>query len=162
MNKRRLLAAVGLATVALAVAYVARPVGHIPLYDANLIRLAESSLQGYCAGETFWQSAGEGSAEMASACRDRLADRRSNVPAVGAVPGAFCQAIVDQGWEGDRAACAEILTGQKLWPTYDGGITDQWNRARKYPGHVIPSGPGRTDDSRTGDRADVPRGAPER
>ena len=160
---RKLLTFAGVVTVALGLAYVAWPVGHIPPYDANLVRLAESSLQGYCAGEAFWRSGGAGSASLAGQCRGRLAGKRSNVPNLNAVPGAFCAAIIAEGWEGDQPSCLSIMSDNQYWPTYDGAITDQWNRARGYPLKAISVGGKPESESRTGDRPgqqrkDDPRG----
>ena len=153
MSRRRLGILVGLLVLAGALVYVARPVGHIPIYDANLVRLAETELQGYCAGDAFWKSAGEGDAGKARACRAQYADsgQFANVTDLAVVPRAFCQAIVEDGWDGDVPTCLQIMVDNQYWPTYDGGITDQWNRARPYPVSAIPSGPPPADDgSRTG------------
>ena len=150
---RKLLTFAGVVTVALGLTYVAWPVGHIPPYDANLVRLAESSLQGYCAGEAFWRSGGAGSGRLAGECRKRLAGKRSNVPNLNAVPGAFCSAIVNEGWEGDQPSCLSIMSDNQYWPTYDGAITDQWNRARPYPRPLISTTAGpKSDGARTGNR----------
>jgi len=150
---RKLLTFAGVVTVALGLAYVAWPVGHIPPYDANLVRLAESELQGYCSGEAFWKSAGEGSASLAGQCRKRLAGRRSNAPSLMAVPGAFCAAIVKGGWTGTRADCLGIMSDNQYWPTYDGSISNQWNRARPYPQPLISTGAGpQSNGARTGNR----------
>jgi hypothetical protein len=148
---RRLLAAAGILTVVLGFVWLIWPVGHIPLFDANLVRLAESDLQGYCAGETFWKTSGEGSASGAAECRSRLKAQHKDVIDLQAVQPAFCQAIVDAGWEGSQQDCLGIMVDNQYWPTYDGGITNQWNRARKYPlvFHVSPAS-GSQGGSRTG------------
>lgn len=148
---RKLLAFAGAASVVLGMMYIAWPVGHIPAYDANLVRLAETDLQGYCAGESFWKSGGAGSADLAQVCRKRIAQNRPDVPNLGVVPGAFCAAIVDNGWkDGNKQDCISILSTNQLWPTYDGGLTDQWNRARPYP-RVFSAAPGSpSSGSRTG------------
>ncbi|MDR7492159.1 MAG: hypothetical protein QN122_12005, partial [Armatimonadota bacterium] len=164
----RLLAAAILAAGAagLAVGYVARPAGHIPPYDANLVRLAETPLQAYCAGRTLWRTGGnpDGDGGMAADCRQELAEQYSDEPDLGAVPEAFCQAIVDEGWPNTVEACQEILATQQLWPTYNGGLSWHWNRARPYPGRAIAGGPKAEEDgSRTGGRPDqVERQAPSR
>ena len=152
VRKRQLLMAVGAVAVVLGLVYVARPAGHVPPYDANLVRLAESDLQGYCTGEAFWKSGGMGDARLASECRSRLGGKRPDEPNLTAVIPSFCSAIVDQGWEGTRADCVEIMVANQYWPTYGGSITNQWNRARPYPrAAIVPSGP-KSDGSRTGDR----------
>ena len=156
--KRYLLALAGLAVLAGAPLYVARSAPHIPPYDANLVRLAESELEGYCAGETFWGSQAQGNADMARDCRSRLAGQKAATPNLPAVVPAFCTAIIDSGWEGSQWQCEEIMASNKYWPTYDGSITNAWNRARKYP--VSPIAVKSTppeDTSRTGDRPDRTR-----
>lgn len=150
---RRLFTVAGVALVLLGLVYVAWPAGHIPPYDANLVRLAESDLQGYCSGESFWKSEGAGSADIAAQCRTRLAHQRPNTPNLMVVQGAFCTALVDSGWQGKQPDCLAIMGDNEYWPTYDGGITNQWNRARPYPRPLISTSIGsRSSGSRTGDR----------
>ena len=152
ITRRSLLTVTAIAVIVLGLMYVARPAGHIPPYDANLVRLAENDIQGYCTGEAFWKSGGTGDARLAAECRSRLKGKRPDDPKLTAVIPAFCAAIVEQGWEGNRADCAEIMVANQYWPTYAGSITDQWNRARPYPrAAIVPSGP-KQDGSRTGDR----------
>lgn len=153
--RSKLLAFIGVLTVVLGLAYVARPVGHIPLYDANLNRLAETQLQGYCAGETFYRTNGnlDGDADMAAECRET---RRGVMPDkynLRAVEAAFCAAIIEEGWAGTIADCLTIMGGSQYWPTYDGGLTWAWNRARPYPRALLtaPAEDGQSD-SRTGSR----------
>ena len=161
MNRRgrRLLGLVGAAVVVASLAYVARPAGHVPPYDANLVRLAESQLDGYCAGEAFWTSQGDGDGRIADACRARLAEQKSRKPDARVVVGAFCEGVMDAGWEGTAYECVGTLTDGRLWPTYDGSLTDQWNRARPYPRPALaPSSGSEIDDgSRTGDRPGASR-----
>lgn len=156
MSRRRVAAhIVGVLVVALAVAYVVRPSPHVPPYDANLVRIAETERQGYCSGVAFWRSAGGGSAEGARTCREERRDKSGRVNMPLAALG-FCEAIVDEGWsEGTPSDCMTILEGNQLWPTYDGMITDQWNRARPYPSPAVPTGDGSEDHSRTGGRPSV-------
>lgn len=162
--RRHLLATVAVATVVLGLVYIARPAGHTPPYDANLVRLAESELQGYCAGDTLYKTAGEGNAGMARECRARLAAKHSDEPYMPAVIGAFCQAIVDAGWEGTKADCTNIMVENQYWPTYAGGLSNQWNRARPYPRAAIVPADTKKDGSRTGEHenqerpTDYPRG----
>jgi hypothetical protein len=131
--QRRTLAVTGVVLLVGSVMYLSWPVGHIPPYDANLVRLAESDLEGYCAGDTFWKTGGMGSGSQASQCRKRLAKKRSDKPDLRVVQRGFCQAIVANGWQGTVSDCLSIMTSQQLWPTYNGSITNQWNRARPYP-----------------------------
>lgn len=164
MRRRRLLAVIGMLVSILAVIYVARPAPHIPPYDANLVRLAESEMEGYCAGNTFWKTQGAGNASEASACRKQHSgmSRASDLPAV---PPAFCRAIVQSGWDGDVPTCLVIMADNQLWPTYDGSISDQWNRARPYPlsSLGVPGDKRAGDSSRTGGHEGPTRGyAPSR
>lgn len=163
--KRRLLTVASVLLIVGGLAYVARPAGHVPLYDANLVRLAESKLEGYCAGQTFWNSGGnpEGDAAMAGRCRAERAGTMSAKSNPVAVPRAFCRAIVDAGWESTVAECLQIMAGSQYWPTYDGGISNAWNRARPYPISALPASEAeQQDDSRTGGRVEVPRSSPQR
>lgn len=151
--KRRLLAALGIATCVGMLVYVSLPKPYIPPYDANLVRLAASELQGYCAGDTFWKTGGYGNKTTAASCRKAKARQYDAKPNLLKVVRAFCQAIVDNGWDGgDVETCRGIMASNQYWPTYDGGITDQWNRARPYPGTLVDLGTSNSggDTSRTG------------
>jgi hypothetical protein len=151
VTQRKLLAVAGVALVVLSIAYVSRAAGHQPPYDANLVRLAESDLQGYCSGDTLMKSGGTGDRNMASQCRTKLARKRSDRPNLQVVLMSFCRAVVDNGWEGTVADCISIMETNQYWPTYDGTITNQWNRARPYPQALIaPSGKSQGGGSRTG------------
>lgn len=159
--RRRLLVIVGVLTIVLALAYVARPAGHVPPFDANLVRLAETELEGYCSGETFWRTQGNGDAGRAADCRAERTGTIADDVNLHAVEAGFCRAVIAEGWEGDVPACLGILEGNQLWPTYDGGITRAWNRARPYPLTAIQvPGPGASDSSRTGGREAPSRVAP--
>lgn len=153
--RRKLLSAFGVLVMLLSIGYVARPVGHVALYDANLVRLAETGLEGYCAGIVFWSSQGTGDAAAAADCRATTTGKSTKVD-VSTVERPFCRAIVESGWEGDVATCLDIMAGAKYWPTYDGSITDQWNRARPYPRSEL-QGIGEPDGSRTGGRSGASR-----
>ena len=162
MTKRLAMHIVGILVVIAAVVYVSRQPGHQPPYDANLVRLAESDLQGYCSGDAFMKSEGVGNAGKAAECRDRLAKTRPDKPNLQVVQTAFCEAVVDNGWVGTVTDCLGIMQANEYWPTYDGGITSEWNRARPYPKtFTAPAGSSQGDTSRTGghdgsSRADNP------
>ena len=157
MRRRRVLAAVGVLVSVLAVAYVARPVQHIPPYDANLVRLAESEVEGYCSGITFWKTQGAGNGSEASACRKQHPGM-SRVSDLPAVPPMFCRAIVESGWDGDVPTCLSIMVNNQLWPTYDGSISQAWNRARPYPESQLQTPASQRDNSRTGGHNGSTRG----
>jgi len=151
-DKKRLLANVGgIIVVLLVLAYVGNRPGHIPPYDANLTRLAETERQGYCAGEVGWETSFAGDAARAAACRAERPELSGRVNMAATVRG-FCQAILDQGWDGYMDACLGIIADQQLWPTYDGSLTDQWNRARPYPNSALGGTSETPDGSRTGGR----------
>ena len=149
--KRWALGALGALTIIGGLVYISQPVGHIPPYDANLVRLAESDLQGYCAGKTLLETGGYGDANMTAQCRSELAGKRSDKPNLAIVQSSFCQAIVDGGWEGTKSDCLKIMSDNEYWPTYDGSITNAWNRARPYPATFATIGGGSSSaGSRTG------------
>lgn len=130
-----------------------RDPGHVPLFDADLNRLAESELEGFCSGVTFWVERG-GDPVAAKECRATYdIDNTYNLPVVQV---AFCLGAVASGFPGDPVIdCYDVLRAGSLWPTYDGSITNAWTKANPYPGDVWapPAGTG----SRTGDREDAPR-----
>jgi hypothetical protein len=133
-----------------------KPVGHIPLLDANRTVLAETQRQGYCAGEAFWRSNGWGDEAAFLECMD--ASTIVNDIDVNAVQPAFCQAVAIEGYAGGVDMCLDILRGQKLWPTMTGGLSDSWNRRFPYPldrltAGVVPTQ--NSDESRTGDRTET-------
>jgi hypothetical protein len=132
--RRRLMALLGLLTIIGGLIYITYPVGHIPPYDANLVRLAESNLQGYCSGQVLIQTQGVGDANMAAQCRAQRKKQRSDSPQLSAVQPAFCEAIVDSKATGlTQSQCMDIMTMNEYWPTYNGSITNSWNSARPYP-----------------------------
>lgn len=150
---KRLFAHIGgVVVVLLMLGYITHRPGHIPPYDANLVRLVETERQGYCSGLVFWRTSGEGGSSAASDCRKEHREKSGEVNFPVAARG-FCEAIVESGWEGYTESCLAILSDQQLWPTYVGGITDQWNRARPYPNSPISGPSGASDGSRTGDRS---------
>jgi hypothetical protein len=156
--RRKLLGLAGALVILGSVAYVAQPTGHVPPFDANLVRLAESELEGYCSGEVFWDTGGNAAA--AAACRAARRGTMSEMSDLAAVSPAFCRAVVDSGWDQDVAACLEILESEQLWPTYDGGLSDAWNRARPYP--QAPIHKAEMTDSRTGGHTGQVRVPPSR
>jgi hypothetical protein len=156
-NRKRFAAHIaGVAVILAVLVYAGRPSPHVPPYDANLVRLAETERQGYCAGVTFWKTQAAGSAEQARACRIEHTEQSGRVNMTATERG-FCQGIVDSGWiDGFVADCVSILRTYQLWPTYDGSITDQWNRARPYPSTSLGGAGEESDGSRTGGRSGGP------
>lgn len=134
--------------------YLVRDPGHVPIFDAGLNRLAESEREGWCAGETYWSNRGQPNATAAAECRAN--STLDPTPNLNMVQPAFCMAVREGGFPGTVDECQGILDGQKLWPTYDGGLTQSWSKSAPYPGDlafVVPP-----DDSRTGDRQGFTRG----
>ena len=153
INKRIAGNVAGIVVVLLVIGYAARPSPHVPPYDANLVQLAETERQGYCAGVTYWGTEGAGSAERAKACRVKHREQSGEVN-MAATERGFCQGIIDSGWtDGYVTDCVGILRSNQLWPTLDGSLTDQWNRARPYQSTAIGGGTEESDESRTGDRS---------
>jgi hypothetical protein len=150
----------GIVTIIGSLIYISWPVGHIPPYDANLTRLAESALQGYCSGKTLIDTGGGPDANMTAQCRATLAGRYSDAPNLSVVIGSFCQAILDGGWQGAKSDCTAIMAQNQYWPTYDGTITNAWNRARPYPVTFLgtgksSNGPGSRTGSHTGNSRNI-------
>jgi len=144
----RKLAALALIAIVGGAWYVIHDVGHVPIFDARLQRLAESPAEAYCAGQTFWEHQGRGDAQSAADCRKD--SKRDAEPDLTAVLPAFCLAVTDAGYQNGVEACLGIVEGQKLWPTRDGDLTNAWSETAPYPGDlafVVPA-----DDSRTGSR----------
>ena len=138
--KKYILTLAAAAALAGAYAYIAWPIGHIPYYDAHLTRLAETPLQGYCAGLTFWQTSGMGSDWQARDCRAKYSHPtkhkkalRDDYVSLRIAAQQFCHGIIDAGWVGGVPSCMSILTGNQYWPTYNGGLTWAWSEARPYP-----------------------------
>jgi hypothetical protein len=156
---RKLLGLMGIVVLLGAGVYVGRPAGHIPPYDANLVRLAETELEGYCSGRTFWQTQGYGNAEQAALCREEYAGQYPDTPNLGRVQLAFCLALTHVGYQGGVDTCMAIVRTNQYWPTYDGRISAAWNRARPYPLREGLTGEQEeTDGSRTGEREGATRG----
>jgi hypothetical protein len=156
MNK--LLAFCGILAVVGGLVLLVKPVGHIPLLDANRTVLAETERQGYCAGETFWRTQGMGNEGLFAECMD--ASSIINELDVNSVQPAFCRAVTIEGYAGGTENCMDIVRSQKLWPTMTGGLSDSWNRRFPYPldrltAGVVPAT--NTDESRTGERTETDR-----
>ena len=151
--KRKMMFIFGMIVIVISLIYVARPAGHTPPYDANLVRLAETPRQGYCSGVAFWASEGVGNSSTAARCRK--GSTRSDKPDMVRVQVSFCKAVTDAGYDGGVQQCLQILSSEQLWPTYDGALTNQWNRARPYPSPGLPSSVPQKDQSRTGGRNDT-------
>jgi len=130
--------------------YLLKDAGHVPMYSANLERLAETSTEGYCAGKAFWSG---GASEQdrkiaASECRTARGPSDYNL---AEVQPAFCEAVTKEGYAPGVDVCLDIVVKSQLWPTYNGGLTRAWSRNFPYPGRLILQQT-TTDDSRTGNR----------
>lgn len=148
------LAVAAITTVLIGGFFVMKDPGHVPLFDANLNRLAETEREGFCSGIAFWGSRGDGDAKVAEECR--TTDGRSTEINLSIVLSAFCTGVQKAGFPGDVTTdCYDVLVSYRYWPTYDGQITDAWTRSNPYPGELFapPTGSG----SRTGERETTPR-----
>lgn len=125
--------------------FIVRDPGHIPIFDAGLQRLAETEAEGYCAGEVFWSTRGVGDEKAAQTCR---AGQVNGERDLRAVQPAFCRAIENAGYSGP--SCIDIMENFQYWPTYVGGITDNWSETAPYPLDLAFTTP--DTDSRTGTR----------
>jgi hypothetical protein len=136
-----------LAAVLVSLAYLAMPQGHIPPFDANRWRLAETHLEGYCAGVVFVQSQSpERNPAAAEACREENSARVNEVDIRAAVP-AFCEPIAE-AYGMTVPECEGVVAANRIWPLYDGGFTMTWNDTFPYPGDRIltpPAGSGRVE-----------------
>ena len=67
--KTLIITLAAIAVAAAATVYITWPVGHIPQYDAKLVRLVETPAEGYCSGVVFWNTQGGGSSWQTAECR---------------------------------------------------------------------------------------------
>ncbi len=152
--KNKVMAILGVATLALAFAFVVQPEGFVPLFDADLNRLAMTRQEAQCAAEGFMASNSE---ETAAECRET-----NGLPAdidLEAVTPAFCSHISGVITTLSYDDCLRIMYDMEYWPTYEGKITNSWNRTAPYPLSVLFSDSGdQRDTGRTGDREENLRG----
>lgn len=159
-NMKRFLAVSGVFMVLLGGVYVGRPQGHVPPFDADLRRLAETELEGFCSGLIYWQTRGQGSAADAKACRAE--EDKSTEVDLRVVQLAFCRGAREGGFPGDVVTdCLLVLQALELWPTYDGQLSEAWNRAYPYPYpndfEAAPTDGRAQPGSRTGEREELTR-----
>ena len=150
--KTRLLGLVGILVLILGVWYVARPTGFVPMFDANLVRIAMTAHEAQCAGIAFMS--GE-SPLVAAECRE--SSGFSQEINLNIVQIQFCQTVAE-AFNMTPEACMKILTDFQLWPTYDGSLTDQWSESNPYPGGILGTDTEAEDSSRTGGREGLQRG----
>lgn len=126
--------------------------GRIPMLDFNRQVLAETEVEGYCAGDIYWNTRGAGNAAKAKQCRLVNTDLSVEVDHARVLP-AFCLGAQAAGFAGDlRTACEEPIRMATLWPTMDGQLTSSFDESKGYPypgNQVLEVPPG---DSRTGSR----------
>lgn len=103
----------------------------VPLLSANLEVLAESELEGYCTGRMLYRS--QAGQKAASECWQELGEAHAIERDVYAVVPAFCQALVDEGWNGTKYECEQIVERYQLWPTKTGALADDWSESYPYP-----------------------------
>ena len=152
--KNKLIALLGIVTVLGALAFVAQPRGFVPMFDADLQRLAMSEHEANCAAEGFMAS---NSAETAAECRET--DGLSDEINLERVTPRFCIYISGVITTLDYDRCLSIMYDMQYWPTYDGDITNAWNRTAPYPLSQLFSDSGdERDTGRTGEREENLRG----
>lgn len=135
-QRTNIYVAVSALAVLMSIAYLVQPQGHIPPFDANRWRLAESHVEGYCAGVVAVQTGkADRAPEIAAQCRADNAAMPAEVDIRAAVP-AFCEAI-SIGYGMSVQDCEDIVAMNKIWPLYDGGFTMTWNTTFPYPGDRI-------------------------
>ncbi len=147
----RKLALLALIVVVAGAGYLLKDAGHVPLFSASLERLAETESEGWCAGVGFW-SARTSPADQKAIASECRSSRPGTDPDLQAVQPAFCQAIVNRGYKNGVDGCLKVVTLNRYWPTYDGGITQSWSRKFPYPGDLILQDTPTDNTGRTGDR----------
>lgn len=150
MKKLMAIAAVLVTAGSLIYMMFANP--HVPILDANRQVLAETELQGYCAGRTYFSSQGRGDLAYAKECWDEYADNKSSAIQHEVVQEAFCKGLVAAGLPITTSECMNVLVTYQYWPTMSGRLTGSWNRAFPYPLEQSSADLQYGDSSRTGDR----------
>lgn len=141
------------------IAYLAVPPGHVPPFDANRWRLAETYLEGYCAGSVFAITGNRNpNPEAAEMCRTENSHYENHIDMNRVIPG-FCQAILAT-YGMPIEECAAAVAANQIWPLYDGGFSTSWNSAFPYPGTKLLQPP--VEDQRGPDRDRMTREEPER
>lgn len=152
--KNKVFAFLGILAVVLTAAFVFQPEGFVPLFDADLTRLAMSSSEAHCSAVAF--ISGGDRATKAAECRET--DGRSKETDLIVVTPMFCQYVSGAIESLTYTECVSIMHGKKLWPTYDGGLTASWSRSAPYPLSELESPLGDLpDEGRTGGREEIQR-----
>jgi hypothetical protein len=146
----RKLALIALIAIAGGAFYLIRDVGHIPLFDANLQVLAESEVEGYCAGfvaDRFNKPHDKPAADCRAANAD-LSDAVNYTTVQKSGCLGYAKATnKPSDWV---TGCTSWMQREKFWPTRDGRITNNWSPTAPYPLDVMFDEP--PTDSRTGTR----------
>lgn len=140
--KKTIITLAAVALIVTAAVYIRWPVGHIPTYDAKLVRLAETPAQGYCAGIVYWKDSGAGSAWQVRDCLKAIAAQPKKYPtyiSLSITQKYFCKGIQASGYNGTVADCVSILDSYVYWPTYNGTLSANWSQTRPYPKTTGPS-----------------------
>ena len=145
------MAILGVATLALAFAFVAQPEGFVPLFDADLNRLTMNRSEAHCAAVGFVATNGPAAAAN---CRDED-NRTTNTDLVAVVPEFCIELVTTLTLTYDE--CLSIMYDMQYWPTYDGDITNSWTRSAPYPLSILATPGAGPAGGRTGDRQDIQR-----
>ncbi len=126
-----------------------RDPGRIHVFSADGQVLAETELESWCSGATYWASSGKGNARQATDCRKVHAEEFDTVINHGEVLRWFCRGAASEGFMGDvQTDCVDFLTGIRWWPTINGALAEVWSDAYPYPLDIF----GNTQGDDTEDR----------
>jgi hypothetical protein len=148
--REKLMAFAAVVVLLLGAWYVVHPQGFVPLFDADLQRLAMTPSEAHCAGVSFVSRGGVPAAEC------RATDTHSKTVNIDAVQPQFCE-TVREAYGLSQADCMGIMQNNRLWPTYDGNLTASWSQSNPYPGSILGAEEPTEDRSRTGDRPGLQR-----
>ncbi len=146
-----------LAILTAGAAYIIIPPPYPGIFDADLKRLAETELEGWCSGITFATTNGVGDATQAAECRTEYEGRPTDINHPIVII-AFCNGVLHGGLDTTTTQCQAILGSRGYWPTMDGEITAAFNDQYPYPGETFRASRSDTPDpSRTGQRQELTR-----
>jgi hypothetical protein len=136
MNK--ILAPLAILTLIAGGLWLSLDSGRVPIFDADLNRLAETPREAWCAGNTFWDGRKADPAK-AKACRQAQTHRSDSVNH-SLVLRNFCDGAKAAGFPGHiQFDCVDVFTERQMWPTRDGGITMAFNSRYPWPGETFQS-----------------------
>ena len=109
-----------------------RDPGRIHIYSADGQVLAETELESWCSGSTYWASSGRGNAQKAADCRKTYGETLDTVIDHNNVPLWFCLGAQSEGFQGDVILdCVDFIVDIRWWPTMNGMLAEAWSDS--YP-----------------------------